>query len=132
METPSEADYASVRRAAEELQRRGWTRRWTLNEALHRWEDLVTAIERGYDLGIYDYTNDLSIRDWLEQVRPLLTDLVARSLDERLEPIDERFRRATSPESTRLSGTTDNWWGRRIPRLQVGELAADLKWEDPR
>ena len=40
----------------------------TLGALLRGWADLVTRVERGYDDSIYEYTNDLSVRDRLERL----------------------------------------------------------------
>ena len=40
----------------------------SLGAMLGRWRDFVTTVERGYDDSIYEYTNDLSVRDHLEAV----------------------------------------------------------------
>ncbi len=40
----------------------------TLGSLLQDWQRFVTAVERGYDDSIYEYTNDLSVRDRLERV----------------------------------------------------------------
>lgn len=44
---------------------------------------------------IDDYTNDLSVRRFAEEARQHLTPLIAEALDERLRPLDDRFRAAT-------------------------------------
>lgn len=77
---------------------------------------------------IDDYTNDLSIRRWAEEARPLLTSGVARAMDDRLRPLDERFRQATTETTERLPGAgTSHWWERRVPLVLVGELAEDVR-----
>jgi hypothetical protein len=63
-ETPTADDYASIDRAADELQRRGWVRRYSLDEAIDDWSSLVDTVEIGYTLTIDDYTNDVSVRQW--------------------------------------------------------------------
>jgi len=54
-------DYDSIDRAVEALQRRGW-RRFTLNEVVDGWASLVRSVERGFDMAVDEYTNDLSVR----------------------------------------------------------------------
>jgi hypothetical protein len=128
MSTPTPEDYESVNRAGEELQRRGWRRAFSLNEVVDMWAYLVASVERGYTMTIDDYTNDLSIRRWAEEARPLLTPLVAGSMDERLAPLDERFREATVATTATLPGAgTDYWWCRRVPKVLVDELAEDVE-----
>ena len=127
-EAPSEDDYRSIDQAAEELFARGWSRRFTLNEVVNGWASFVRAVEAGYAMCIDEYTNDLSVRRWAAEARPLLTPLVRESLDAKLEPIDERFRAATFETHRRLPGAaTDYWWETRLPRLLVGEIADDVE-----
>lgn len=71
-----------------------------------------------------DYTNDLAVRELLEMARPLLTSRVRDSLDERLAPLDARFRAATVAVARRMPGAGDAWFY-RLPRVLVGELAED-------
>lgn len=123
--TPGSDDYESVDRASDELTRRGW-RRLSLNEALDGWESFVGVVEAGYSLTIDDYTNDLSIRAWPENARESLTPLIATSMDERLRETDARFRAATDELHRQLPGAPDRWWGRRLPKLLVGELFEDV------
>jgi hypothetical protein len=120
---PTEIDYASVRAATEALTARGW-RPSTLNEQMESWENLVGQVEVGYHLTIDDYTNDLSARRWLEEARPLLTELVRASLDSRLDPLDKRFRAATR-EARGMPGAGPEWWY-RLPVRLVDELAEDV------
>jgi hypothetical protein len=117
------ADYDSVYAAMAELERRGW-RKATLNERVAAWAGLVDEVEAGYVMTVYDYTNDLAVRKWLNVARPLLTDRRRTSLDSRLAPFDERFRDATIPAATRMPGATNDWFY-RLPLVLVGELAED-------
>ena len=40
----------------------------SLDALLREWRAFVTQVERGYDDSIYEYTNDLSVRDRLERL----------------------------------------------------------------
>ena len=117
------ADYDSVQVAVAALERRGW-RKATLNERVAAWEALVEEVEQGYDMTVDDYTNDLAVRAWLEQARPLVTARVQSSLDARLPPLDARFRSATVPAARKMPGAGDGWFY-RLPRVLLGELAED-------
>jgi hypothetical protein len=120
------ADYASIEHAAEELTRRGWRTAFSPNAAMSAWESFVDAVERGYEMTIYDYTNDLSVRRFAEEARPLLTAVVRRAMDARLAPLDDRFRSATV-EAGQLPGAGQRyWWETRLPRALRGDLAEDV------
>ena len=118
-------DHQSIQRATDELTLRGW-RRFSLNDVLSAWEQFVETVESGYTMTVDDYTNDASIRQWPEDARAFVTPRVAASFDERLVPIDARFRQATTETASPLPGAGEGWWARRIPKVRVGELAEDL------
>ena len=100
----------------------------SFDSTLHRWSHFVTQVERGYDDSIYEYTNDLSVRDRLERVIEGAGPGLRARLAGRVVDADRRFEEATE-ETTRplgeFSGTAPHWW-RRVPRRRVGELAEDL------
>lgn len=126
-DAPTADDYASVDRAGEELHSRGWRKAFSVNEVVEAWDQFVGAVEDGYGFGLDEYWNDLSIRRWPEEARPLLTPLVARSLDARLVPLDARFRAATNDGLASSQHESTYWWESRTPEVLVGELADDLE-----
>jgi hypothetical protein len=101
----------------------------SLDALLRRWSHFVAQVERGYDDSIYEYTNDLSVRDVLERLVEGAGAGLRAALEERLTADDRRFETATE-EHVRPLGefkqTTPPWWWRRVPRVRVGELAEDL------
>ncbi len=101
----------------------------SLGALLRGWSDFVTQVERGYGDSIYEYTNDLSVRDRLERVVEAAGPGLRAKLDGTLAADDRRFEAATE-ESARALGefglTTPQWWWRRVPRRLTGELAEDL------
>lgn len=100
----------------------------SLSEMLRGWESLVIAVERGYDDSIYEFTNDLSIRDLLAHLEQLAPAPLATKLEQVLTPLDVRFDAATKIAKRPLApSSAASWWWARVPRLQVGELAADLQ-----
>jgi len=71
---------------------------------LATWCSFVERVERGYSDSIYEYTNDLSSRDLLEELL------------------------AKAPESAKAKLTRfihPSWWF-GVPRIVGGELEADL------
>ena len=97
----------------------------SLGAMLRRWADFVTQVERGYADSIYEYTNDLSVRDRLERVVQGAGSGLRAKLEGAVAEHDRRFEAATE-ESARSLGKADPWWWRRVPRRLTGELAEDL------
>jgi hypothetical protein len=101
----------------------------SLDAMLGRWRAFVTTVERGYEDSIYEYTNDLSVRDRLEGVAAGADSSLRAKLHSALAEDDRRFAAATQ-EAGRALGTFPDgalpWW-RRVPRRRVGELAEDLE-----
>jgi hypothetical protein len=96
----------------------------SFDATLHRWSHFVTQVERGYDDSIYEYTNDLSVRDRLEQLTQ------GAELERRVAEVDRRFETATEERARPLGvfkEASAPWWWRRVPRRLVGELAEDLE-----
>jgi len=101
----------------------------SLAAMLRRWSDFVTRAERGYDDSIYEYTNDLSVRDRLERVVRSAGPGLRAALEGGLADDDRRFEAATEDAARALgefAETSPPWWWRRVPRRRVGELAEDL------
>ena len=111
---PNAEDYASVRAAVGEG--------GSLNGLVEGWELFVSIVEDEYDDDSSEYLNDVRVRGELERVRAAVTPFVRASLDERLRPLDARFRAATEPWGTRDG---QDWW-MRVPRRPGPQLAASL------
>jgi hypothetical protein len=100
----------------------------SLGALLGRWSAFVTTVERGYDDSIYEYTNDLSVRDRLERVVAGAGPALRGKLHAALAEDDRRFTAATEEAGRALGEFVEEapaWW-RRVPRRRVGELAEDL------
>jgi hypothetical protein len=100
----------------------------SLNALLGSWSAFVTTVERGYEDSIYEYTNDLSVRDRLEDIAAEAGPSLHAKLQGALGEDDRRFAAATQDADRALGEFADggrSWW-RRVPRRRVGELAEDL------
>ena len=100
----------------------------SLDAMLRRWRDFVARVERGYDDSIYEYTNDLSVRDLLERVVQGAGPGLRAKLEAALAEDDRRFEAATEEGARPLGDfreASPPWW-QRVPRRRTGELAEDL------
>lgn len=96
------------------------------------WSRFIAAVERGYDNCVYEYENDLSVRDLLEEVITAAPESVRRKIRDVLAPWDRRFDEATLPTSRPLLPSVDQrppgWWWFRLPRRRTDELAHE--WQE--
>jgi hypothetical protein len=90
-----------------------------------RWSQFVSEIERGYHLSVYDYTNDLTVRDFLEEVQEILPPIINAKIAEALAPIDDRFVNATDKVVDSLL-PRKAWWWYRIPRRRDADFDSGL------
>jgi hypothetical protein len=103
-------------------------------EYLNLWADFVSEVESGYTSSIDDYTNDLSVRNVLEQEIDA-TRLDKIELKAKLAELDHRFRRATTPDEDGLIKKVfeplEGWWWSRLPRKIAGVFKATLPPAQP-
>lgn len=95
----------------------------TLDSLISGWRNFVSSVERGYLSSIYEYTNDLSIRDILEDVMNSTRQSARSKIQEALRPWDESFIKATQQiDKPLLGSSTSSIWWFRIPLKLQGEL----------
>jgi hypothetical protein len=101
----------------------------TFKGLLGGWEELVTEVETGYELPVYEYANDVSSRDILDRVIARATPELGEMLTAWLAPLDARFEAATVKSTSPFHGRGESVarWYWRIPRKPVGYLKADLE-----
>jgi hypothetical protein len=104
----------------------------TIEQLVQEWGAFAVEIGTGYKLGIYDYMNDLSHRDMLDEAISRVPGLAA-GLRVALDHADATFRRNTeaAPGGLPASRPLGNWWWYRRPIVLVGELAEDFAREGP-
>ncbi|TXD39595.1 hypothetical protein FRC96_06980 [Lujinxingia vulgaris] len=104
-----------------------------LHVLTNKWMKFVQTVEHGYAFTIYDYENDLSIRDHLQRMFVEVdSDSVSALIQQRVEVLDDVYRRVTTfvevPPWKHSRDKSDlSWWWHRIPNKLVGDLAEDLK-----
>jgi hypothetical protein len=103
--------------------------RATVGSLLRAWALLVRKIESGYGDSIYEYENELVVRDRLQTALDRAPEGIARKLWLDVGPLDLRFEQATVPARHALRpNATESWW-KRVPKILVGELKKDLAAE---
>ena len=100
---------------------------------LFRWERTVTECEGVYDVGLDDYTNDLTVREIIKKVLQLDEDRQLVEFRRHLQKLDCRFLSSTRPVDRALlhhdlvpDDTAVNFFYYRIPRRFGDEFATDL------
>ena len=93
------------------------------------WDDFVTACTDGYEFDLSEYLNDLSVRQFIQQVlddsESGRTEMYA-PFAERIRRIDDRFREVASGGPLVRPGS-DLWWDRRIPPYGAAEFFDDAR-----
>jgi hypothetical protein len=105
----------------------------SLTDLIGRWEKFATQVLEGYDDSIYEYTNDLSTRDLLQEIANASALPLRVKLLNTLHKYDERFKQATREVPRPLIRNSKvglNWWQSRIPVKLRSELEADLRSEN--
>ncbi len=90
---------------------------------IRRWREFVEQVERGYDLGLEDYRNDLDIRGILRLVGAEDAEVLA---------LDERLRAQLIPVRHRIweSAPGEVFWDFGYPRNAGEELLEGLRSEN--
>lgn len=103
----------------------------SLEYLAERWTRFVAEVEQGYRATIYDYTNDLSVRDLWEDLLLRVPQPLRAKLLVMLTPWDDRFYEATRPVVKPLHTGAEagrHWWF-RVPKNLSGDLEGDLQSE---
>lgn len=103
----------------------------SITRLLSDWREFVDNVERGYQLTVYDYTNDLSVRTILHQLLSVVSDDLRTKLENALRSDDDRLRRVTRLGKKPLVGQEEGggqmWWRFRVPWRMGSELERDLR-----
>lgn len=89
---------------------------------VRRWREFVEQAERGYNLGLEDYRNDLDLRAIIA---------MAGAEDDEVRALDARLRAMLAHTDVRVweSLAGDPFWDFGFPRNASGDLLEDLRAE---
>ncbi|KAA3645667.1 MAG: hypothetical protein DWQ07_12060 [Chloroflexi bacterium] len=102
----------------------------TLERLFNGWCQLAISVEEGYKLSIFDYTNDLSERFLLQEIKIQLTKGGQDLFDLSLRPHDEHFKSVTKKTRKPIHGEYDEsfWWYYRVPKVMPPDFEASVKF----
>ena len=101
----------------------------SLEKLLALWDRFVSDVESGYSEASYEYTNDLSARDLIEELLAEAPEQIRTKLLSAVQPVDQRFLEATRPVDQCLAERSEgrkSWWY-RVPKHLTGELETDFR-----
>jgi len=119
-----------LKRVQEVFSRKGWTRTMVPATLLDDWRRFVELCLLGYPDNIYEYYNDIRVREWIELI------LTAEQLNElaeqdefkvKVEEVDQQFRNLLLPQVT-VPGKSF-WWEKGVLKYAGEELVNDYKKE---
>lgn len=101
---------------------------WNFNEFMKEWFDFIAEVEKGYTMTIYDYTNDLTKRDLLDELLQQVPQDLKNKVIKLVKSSDTSFKNATRILRKPLSSSEDPpWWWYRLPKKLLGELKEDVE-----
>ena len=109
-----------------------WSAEDYIRSSIEAWERFVSQeVELGYEFTIYDYLNDLGLRDDIQEILETLSPEGRLQVASLVEPIDRRFRRATRYVRRSVWYPAERrsryWWYHRIPKRMGEDLRRDLR-----
>ncbi|MFJ4267898.1 hypothetical protein ACIPY1_15170 [Paenarthrobacter nicotinovorans] len=108
---------------------KGARRNWSPAGYIDAWKSFVADCEEGYQWSIYEYENELEIRDVIDKVltAPELTAYPElATFAEAIADTDERFA-ALLRSGPSVLPETASWWNRNLPGQAGPHLVADAE-----
>src|SRR5574340_1342421 len=85
---------------------------------LELWDNFVSEVNEGYNDSIYEYTNDLSVRDLLQEIIDNSPSHLRDKMIAAVQISDELFRKASKESYRSLlpdQEKSQGWWWFRVP-----------------
>ena len=99
-----------------------------MESLLNGWQNVISEVEKGYSLGINDYTNDLTLRDLIEEVLRGCPEDLKEKISLFIKRWDEKFDHLTQKaKRPLLKIDKEFWWWGRIPLNLKDPLKSDLQ-----
>lgn len=99
---------------------------YTFETFIKEWRDFVDQVESGYTMTIDDYTNDLSIRELIDELLQKISAPLKEKVVLLIEPLDEKLKQSTYELRNPLTKRENPpWYWYRMPKKLVGELKED-------
>lgn len=96
----------------------------SFQELVQRWKSFVESLD-GYAFTIYDYDNDVAVRDQIAAATAKCSIAVQVKVWAVLSDLDQRYLEATVDVDRSRSPVGS--WNRRLPRNPGGELGRDIE-----
>jgi hypothetical protein len=97
------------------------------SELIRRWARVVESVAAGYRLTIYDYTNDVMVRDEIGRLLASVSPERRSELEAELDRADDLFRGAMRKVDAPVNKQDGaGWWWYRVPLEAGEELERDL------
>ncbi len=121
----TQTDYLS--KVGKVLEQSGWPSDNSPASLLGEWQAFVNLCEGGYPQNIYEYFNDIRVRERIEVILSapkLQVYSECQEYEENVTLVDRQFEKLTLPDIS-LSDRT-YWWEKCVLRYAGRELVADL------
>lgn len=122
-------EYETIKKAIKELTGEN-IQTLTLNKIINSWENFIVQIEKGYVDSIYEYTNDLSVRNLIQKIIEKVPPEIKHKLLTKVKALDDKFLLITyeidKPLGIGYNKQSEYWWY-RLPINISEELEDDLK-----
>lgn len=109
------------------LKENGWQGVLSPWELLDTWKQFVAECKSGYEMSIYEYDNDLSVRDKIEEIisaKQVKGYQEYYDFSKKVDFIDNLFKKLLSPNVKRDNKYT--WWQQGILVKAGEEYARDI------
>jgi hypothetical protein len=99
----------------------------SLNGLINNWIYFIGQVIQGYEGCDYEYFNDLSNRDILEELLESAPYSLRDKIKKEIKGWDSKFKSSTYEINKPLLQNKEHWWWFRLPIKLMGQLKMDFK-----